>query len=295
MTSKPIQTKGPSPQANEIAPGLYLVATPIGNLRDITLRALDVLKAADCVACEDTRVSAKLFQAYGISAQTMVYNDHNALRQIDVILKKLDQDERVALVSDAGTPLVSDPGYKLVRAAVREGHKVYSVPGPSAVLSALQVSGLPTDAFCFIGFLPPKKNARQKHLKEWVSAQGSLVAFETAGRLQDGLEDILAVLGDREIAIVREITKIHEEARRASVSSLIAYYKEAGDPKGEIVLVIAPPTPETMVDANVEDLLREALGRMSVRDAAEHVATMTGQKRRAVYDLALALSKEDAD
>ncbi len=218
------------PERSKLGPGLYLVATPIGNLRDVTLRALDVLAAADAVACEDTRVTGKLLRAHGIRAALVAYHDHNAERVRPRLLARLEAGERLALVSDAGTPLVSDPGYKLVRAAIQSGIAVTPVPGPSAAISALVMSGLPTDRFFFAGFLPPRAAARRRALAELAEVPGSLVFFEQPRRLAQSLADMGGALGDREAAVLREITKLYEEARRGTLSTLAAHYGAAGPP-----------------------------------------------------------------
>lgn len=271
------------------APGLYLVATPIGNLGDITLRALDVLSAADLVVCEDTRVTGKLLAHFGLKKPLLPYNDHNADKQRSSILGKLSQGAIVAFVSDAGTPLVSDPGFKLVRACAQESIVVTAVPGASAVLSALQVSALPTDAFCFAGFLPAKDGARKTFLHQWKNVPASLVFFETAPRLEKSLKSILDVLGDREIAVTRELTKMFEEVQRMKVSKAIEFY-ESRDVKGEIVLVIAPPAEQDASQDDVESLLRAALEKMSVKDAAAFVAERTGRKKKDIYAMALKIA-----
>ncbi|MCB1532962.1 MAG: 16S rRNA (cytidine(1402)-2'-O)-methyltransferase [Alphaproteobacteria bacterium] len=272
--------------------GLYLVATPIGNLRDISIRALDTLAAVDLIACEDTRVSKKLFSYYGLKKDLLSYNDHSSEEQRAKILSAVAGGKAVALVSDAGTPLVSDPGYKLVRAALEQGVSVTAIPGANAPLSALQLSGLPSDKFSFIGFLPPKAGAREKMLREWRGGPGTLIAFETAPRLLDTLGSIHAVLGDRNVAVVREITKLYEESRRASVAELITHYKAKGPPKGEIVLVIGPGE-VSFDDADIDAQLREALKNMSTKDAAAFVAEITGRPKKDLYQRALDISKND--
>lgn len=271
--------------------GLYLVATPIGNLRDMTLRAQDVLGEADLIVCEDTRVTGKLLEAYGIKAKMMSYNDHNAPKQRSAILEALGAGQAVAMVSDAGTPLVSDPGYKLVRDCLDLGFAVMPVPGPSAVLSALQLSGLPSDQFSFLGFMPPKSGARKKMLAQWKNVPTTLVMFETGPRLSASLKDMQDVLGDRPAAVVREITKIYEESRRGTLSELLAYYEE-GAPKGEIVTVIGSPLEETVSDDILETQLRTALQSMSVKDAAAFVAEAAGQPKKKLYEMALRLDKK---
>lgn len=273
----------------DLQPGLYLVATPIGNLRDITLRALDVLGAADLVVCEDTRVTAKLFHAYGLQKKTISYNDHNADKQRGPLLEKLGNGAKVALVSDAGTPLVSDPGYKLVRDALDLGIPVVPVPGPSAPLAALQLSGLPTDRFVFTGFCPPKREARKKFLQEWAAVKATLLIFETGPRLPDSLRDMADIFSaDRPAAVVREITKKFEESRRGTISELAAWYAD-NEALGEIVVVIGPAESKVASDADIETQLKKALETMSVRDAAAFVAAATGEPKKRVYEMALHL------
>lgn len=275
--------------------GLYLVATPIGNLRDISLRALDVLGAADVLLCEDTRMTRKLLGALGVDAPKMLaYNDHSddALRA--KVMGMFEGGKVVALVSDAGMPLVSDPGYKLVRSCVEEGYYVTSLPGASAPLLALQLSGFPSDKFCFIGFLPPKSGARQKLLQDWKFVPGTLIAFETAPRLLNALEDIALVMGDgRGVAVARELTKFYEEIKRGTVRALIEMYRSDGLPKGEIVLVIGPPEAENLSEGDVEARLKSALALMKTKEAAAFVAQETGWSRKDVYEMALRLSKKD--
>jgi 16S rRNA (cytidine1402-2'-O)-methyltransferase len=274
-----------------LAPGLYLVATPIGNLRDITLRALDAFNAADMVVCEDTRVTAKLMNAYGLKKKLAVYNDHSDERQRAGLLQALAEGKRIALVSDAGTPLVSDPGYKLVRDALEQGHNVTALPGANAPLTALQLSGLPSDAFSFIGFLPPKTEARKKKLREWVAVPGTLIAFETGPRLTASLEAMLEVMGDRPAAVVRELTKLYEESRRGLLSELIAIYQENGPPKGEIVVVIGHGG-NVMEQQDVDLMLEQAMADMSLRDAVNHVTKATGRAKKDVYARALEMANK---
>jgi 16S rRNA (cytidine1402-2'-O)-methyltransferase len=282
----------PDRDKKSVTGGLYITATPIGNMRDITLRALDVLAAADLIVCEDTRVSGKLLSYYGLSKKLVPYNDHNADRQRVPILQALAEGQVVALISDAGMPLINDPGFKLVRDALEAGFAVTSLPGANAPLTALQLSGLPSDQFCFLGYLPPKTAGRKKALQEWSATQASLIAFETAPRLIESLEDILEVLGDREIAVTRELTKLYEEIKRGPVSELIAHYKKQGAPKGEIVLVIGPGNGAVSDDASVEKALRTALKTMKPSEAASSVAKATGRKRKELYTLALEIGDE---
>lgn len=278
--------KGGKPPA-----GLYVVATPIGNMGDVSLRALDVLSGVDGVLCEDTRVSGKLLKYFGIEKPLGVYNDHSKDQDRAKIVARVQSGEALALISDAGMPLVSDPGYKLVAAIQDAGLNVTSVPGANAPLAALQLSGMPSDAFSFIGFLPSKSVARVKHLKAWAHVPGTLIAFETAPRLEAALADIEAALGAREVAVVREITKMYEEVRRDDVAALVAHYKEAGAPKGEIVLVIGPGDVREYSDKEIEGMLKEALASMGTKAAAEHVAAATGRTKKDLYNMALKVGK----
>jgi 16S rRNA (cytidine1402-2'-O)-methyltransferase len=285
---------GTSFEAGSLPGGLYLVATPIGNLGDISLRALATLAAADLIVCEDTRVTRKLIDHYGIVAPLMAYHDHNAAVARPKILARLAEDAAVALVSDAGTPLVSDPGYKLVRAAQDAGHRVSALPGASAVLTALSVAGLPTDRFLFEGFLPPKQTARRARLAALARIPATLIVFETGPRLAAALADLADTLGAREAAICRELTKLYEEVRRGDLASLAQHYAAADAPRGEIVIVVAPPAAEADQpgEAALDDMLRAALARASVKDAVSEVASVTGRPRREVYQHALALTKD---
>jgi 16S rRNA (cytidine1402-2'-O)-methyltransferase len=275
-----------------LQPGLYLVATPIGNLRDITLRALDVLQAAGLVVCEDTRVTGKLLSSFGLKKKLLPYNDHNAPRQRVKVLEAIAEGNAVAMVSDAGMPLVSDPGYKLVRECIDRGYAVTTVPGANAPLAALQLSGLPSDRFVFLGFLPPKSQARKKALAEWARTPATLILFETGPRLPESLADMASVLGARPAAVVREITKMFEEARRASLPDLAAHYEAQGQPKGEIVVVIGPPAEEQADEKTLAHQLRYALQTMSVRDAAAFVAEASGRPKKEVYEMALEITGE---
>ncbi|HEX3972615.1 MAG TPA: 16S rRNA (cytidine(1402)-2'-O)-methyltransferase [Stellaceae bacterium] len=272
--------------------GLYVVATPIGNLRDITLRALDVLAAADVVACEDTRVTEKLMSRYGLAGSRLPYHEHNAERMRPLLLEKLKAGAVVALVSDAGTPLISDPGFKLVRAAIAEGIAVTTLPGPSAALAALVLSGLPSDRFFFQGFLPPKETARRRVLGEIAPLQATLIIYETGPRLAATLADMADVLGARPVAVARELTKLYEELRRGSLRELAAHYAEAGGPKGEIVIVVGgadeAAARAAISDDDIDAALETALATMSVKDASTAVADATGRPRRDVYQRALA-------
>lgn len=270
---------------------LALVATPIGNLGDITPRALDWLRAADVIACEDSRVSGRLLQHYGIDKKLLAYHDHNADEVRPLLLQRLLQGERIALISDAGTPLISDPGYKLVRAAADAGIKVTALPGPSAPVMALILSGLPTDRFMFAGFLPAKSAARRQVAAELLAVPASLIFFETAPRLAESLADLAAILGNRPAAVARELTKLYEEIRRGPLNELAAHYRDKGAPRGEIVLVIAPPSGDTAAAFDLDAALLAALTRMSVKDAAASVAAVSGLQRRLVYARALELAQ----
>jgi 16S rRNA (cytidine1402-2'-O)-methyltransferase len=284
---------GQSVIARPLPAGLHLVATPIGNLRDVTIRALEVLAGADLIACEDTRVSRKLLDHYGIATPLTPYHDHNAAEARPKLLARLAEGAAVALISDAGTPLISDPGYKLVRAAHAAGASITAAPGASAVLAALTLSALPTDRFLFEGFLPAKDGQRQSRIAELKRVPATLVLFETGPRLASALADLAAGLGDREAAICRELTKLHEEVRRGDLASLAREIAAAGEPRGEIVIVIAPPAPEGELAADdLDALLREALDRLSVKEAVAEIAAVTGGSRRAIYQRALTLAKE---
>jgi 16S rRNA (cytidine1402-2'-O)-methyltransferase len=275
------------------APGLHIVATPIGNLGDITLRALATLAGADLIACEDTRVTRKLLDRYAIATPLTPYHDHNATAARPRLLQRLAEGAAIALVSDAGTPLVSDPGYKLVRAVQEAGYSVTSLPGPSAPLAALAVAGLPTDQFFFAGFLPPKQTARRARIAELARIPATLVFFETGPRVAATLADLAAGLGSREAALCRELTKLHEEVRRGDLETLARTYAAGGELRGEIVLVIAPPAAQEQPSADdAETLLRQALARVSLKDAVGEVALATGLSRRDLYQRALALAKE---
>jgi 16S rRNA (cytidine1402-2'-O)-methyltransferase len=283
---------GQTMTADKLTPGLHIVATPIGNLGDVTLRALETLAGADLIACEDTRVTRKLLDRYAITTPLTPYHDHNAAEARPMLLRRLAEGAAIALVSDAGTPLVSDPGFKLVRAVQDEGHAVTALPGASALLAALTVAGLPTDQFFFAGFLPPKQATRRARIAELGRIPGTLVLFETGPRIGATLADLAAGLGPREAALCRELTKLHEETRRGDLGSLAQEYAEK-EPRGEIVVVIAPPQAPPQPSAGDTDaLLQSALLRLSLKDAVSEVAEATGLPRRDVYQRALALVKD---
>lgn len=282
--------------APKLAAGLYLVATPIGNLGDITLRALQTLAAADLIACEDTRVSRKLLDHFGIATATTAYHDHNAAAARPALLKRINEGAAVALISDAGTPAISDPGYKLVREAREQGLSVTALPGASSVLAALVASGLPTDRFLFEGFLPAKVMQRRARIAEIARVPASLVLFESGPRIGATLADLAGGLGDREAAICRELTKLHEEIRRAPLPALADHYAGEAETRGEFVIVVAPPSETEAPDADdVDALIRAALARVSVKDAVVEIVAATGLPRRDIYQRALELAKERSD
>lgn len=277
---------------SSLVPALYVVATPIGNAADITLRALSVLREVDVIACEDSRVTAKLLARHDIRTKLMPYHEHNAARMRPRILTRLASGERIALVSDAGTPLVSDPGYKLVRDCIAANISVVPLPGPSAPLAALVLSGLPSDRFLFAGFLPSKALARRKSLMELAQVPATLLFFESAQRLPESLADMADVLGDRPAAVAREITKLFEECRRGSLRELAAHYQDAGPPKGEVVVICGGATEarQTELGESLDRQLQAALGHLSLKDAVAAVASATGQPRKQVYARALGLT-----
>lgn len=270
---------------------LYVVATPIGNLGDLSTRALETLKAVNVIACEDTRVTGGLLHRFNVPTPMMAYHDHNAERMRPQILQRLAAGESIALVSDAGTPLISDPGYKLVKDCAEENIQVVPVPGPSAPMAALMASGLPTDNFYFGGFLPTKSKARRETLSTVATLKATLVYFESPHRVDATLADMCAVFGDREAVVGRELTKLHEEFKRGTLSALADAFSQTTT-KGEIVILVsgAPDTIEGPA-FDVESALRDALKTMSLRDAADVVAKSSGTPRREVYAKALALSK----
>ena len=291
--SKTFSVSGRVLDAPRLVPALYLVATPIGNLSDITLRALETLAGADLIACEDTRITHRLTERYAISAQLTPYHEHNAAIARPKILGKLARGASVALVSDAGTPLISDPGFKLVREACAAGHSVIAVPGPSSVLTALSVAALPTDRFFFEGFLPPKQTARRTRLAELARIDATLVVFESGNRVQGTLADLAEIMGDRTAAICRELTKLHEEVTRAPIAELAAGADRL-ETRGEFVLVIGPPAAgaKVMAEDELDDVLRSSLKQGSVKDAVAHAVEISGRPRREVYARALELAKQ---
>lgn len=277
-----------------LASGLYIVATPIGNLGDITLRALDVLARAGCIACEDTRITSRLLAHYTIRTLMLAYHEHNAARVRPLLIERLKAGESVALVSDAGTPLVSDPGFRLVVDSIAAGITVYPLPGPSSVLAALAVAGLPTDRFLFAGFPPPRAAGRRRVYADLAGVPATLVFLESPRRLAESLADMADVFGDRPAAVARELTKLYEETRRDCLTQLAAHYAEAGPPKGEVTLVVGPPDAKPLVAADDLDIrLRAALAEHSPSEAARRVAVETGLRRREVYARAMQLAGKD--
>lgn len=285
---------GLAAEAEPLAPGLHIVATPIGNLKDVSFRALSTLAAAHAILAEDTRVTRTLLAHYGITTPLVVYNEHTAPVIRARMLARLEAGEALALVSDAGTPLVSDPGYKLVEVAIGSGISVTGVPGPSAVMAALVVAGLPTDRFFFEGFLPPRSAARRARLETLAAIPGTLVLFESPRRLPALLEDAAAVLGARPAAVARELTKLFETVRRGTLPELAATFAEEGPPRGEIVVLIGPPDDAArpdIHDAGIDGQIKAALASHSIKDAAALVADAAGLPKREVYARALALAR----
>jgi 16S rRNA (cytidine1402-2'-O)-methyltransferase len=281
-----------SGDAAELAPGLYVTATPIGNARDITLRALDVLAGCDAIAAEDTRVTAKLLAIHNIARPLTAYNDHNGARERPKLLARLKHGAKIALVSDAGTPLVSDPGYKLVREALAEGIPVHAVPGASATLTALALAGLPTDRFLFAGFLPAKAGERGSVLEELKGVRATLIFFESAQRLGESLAQMADVLGDRAVAVTRELTKLHEEVRRGTLAILAAQYAGESPPKGEVTVLVGPPSGAAADFGRIDALLAQALPFMPVKAAAELIALALDVPRKMVYERALEQNRD---
>jgi 16S rRNA (cytidine1402-2'-O)-methyltransferase len=278
----------------DLEPGLYVVSTPIGNLRDVTLRALDTLASVDTVCAEDTRVAAKLLSAFGVSARLRPYHDHNGAHARPQLLNELQTGARIALISDAGTPLVSDPGFKLVREAAGLGIRVIAIPGASAPLAALASSGLPTDRFTFAGFPPPKSVARKRFLGELKDTGGTLVFFEGQSRLAASLADMAETLGAREGVVARELTKKFEEIRRGTLAELAAHYAAAGPPRGEIVVLVGPGTGADAPEAGALDAAILAAGdERPLKEIASEIAERLGLKRREVYERALELRDTD--
>jgi 16S rRNA (cytidine1402-2'-O)-methyltransferase len=284
---------GPERARLSLEPGLYVVSTPIGNLSDVTHRAAATLSAVSLILAEDTRVTRKLLSALGITGRLASYHDHSGPEAGARALDLIAAGEAVALVSDAGTPLVSDPGYRLVQEAIARGLKVIPVPGASAPIAALSASGLPSDRFLFAGFLPVKAGARASALGALKAVPATLLFFETGPRLAESLAAMAKVLGDRPAVVAREITKLFEEFRRGSLSALAAHYQEAGAPKGEIVVVVGPPGPAEPPDAaDVDEALLAAIATLGVKAGAKAVAAQFGLSAQALYARALQLKDE---
>ena len=273
--------------------GLYIIPTPIGNLRDITLRAIDILASANIVACEDTRVTRRLLDAYNLHPRMIAYHEHNASKQRPRILEKLARGNVVCLVSDSGTPLISDPGYKLVQAATQAGYYVSVLPGASAVLTGILASGLPTDRFLFAGFPPPRAHARRRFFTEFVSCPASLIFFESPKRLTASIEDMWNVFGDRPAAVARELTKRFEEINNSSLSRLAKELKNKSSLKGEIVVTIGRPLQQIVTHMQVDKALIAELKNTGVKEASSAVSKALSLPRRSVYQRALALKKRE--
>jgi 16S rRNA (cytidine1402-2'-O)-methyltransferase len=286
-------TEPPSPSPLE--PGLYITATPIGNARDLTLRALDVLRQCDAIAAEDTRVTARLLAIHAISRPLLSYSEHTAAHTRPRILKRLAEGARIALVSDAGTPLVSDPGYRLVDEALAAGIAVHAIPGASAALAGLVVSGLPTDRFHFAGFLPPASTARRTALQQLKPLRATLLFFEAPQRLAESIRDMFEVLGPRRAAVARELTKLHEEVRRDTLERLAESYDQSGAPRGEVTVLVECAPPDLPDLSRADRLLENALHFMPVRAASDLVAEALNISRRTVYARALALRKDSRE
>lgn len=263
---------------------------------DITFRAVGVLQQVDLIACEDTRVTGKLLKHFGIKTDMVIYNDHNGAKVRPQVLAAINAGKSIALVSDAGTPLISDPGYKLVAACADKGMKVIPVPGASALLAGLVTAALPTDRVMFAGFLPPKQKARKRSLSYLAQVNATIVFYETGPRLGLTLNDMAEHLGPRPAVVARELTKLYEEVRRGTLEELVSLYEEGSQIKGEIVIVVGPPLKtESMTTAEIDTALKDALNTLSVRDAALAVAETSGQPRRQLYARALTLKTADAD
>ena len=282
-------------EAAALTPGLYLVATPIGAARDITLRALDVLNSADMLAAEDTRVLRHLMDIHGIplrGRRILAYHDHNGDRARPALLAALARQESVAYCSDAGTPLVADPGYRLALDAAQAGARVHALPGPSSALAALSLAGLPSDRFMFLGFPPSTQAARQTWLRRWLAVDSTLILFESPRRVNRTLADLCEIDPNRTVVVARELTKKFEEVIRGTAAALAADPRMA-ELKGEVVMVLDRPAEAVMDEDRLRAVLAEHLGRMSVKDAAREAATQLGLPRRDVYQLALSMAQDD--
>jgi 16S rRNA (cytidine1402-2'-O)-methyltransferase len=311
MRAKPTSPQGPSPQderprtftvgqstvtVSRASAGLHLVATPIGNLGDITLRALETLAGCDVIACEDSRVTRRLTDKFAIATPLTPYHEHNAQAARPKLLQRLAEGAAIALVSDAGTPLISDPGFKLVREATEAGYAITPVPGPSAVLAALTTAGLPTDRFYFDGFLPAKEGARRTRIRELAAIDATLVLFEGGSRIADSLTDLAAAMGERDGAVCRELTKLHEEVRRAPLRVLAADAARL-ETRGEFVIVVGPPAADAqqMSADELDTVLTTTMKTESLKDAVAHAVELSGRPKREVYARALELAKRTGD
>lgn len=280
----------PSPQSGELG----IVSTPIGNLGDITLRAVQFLQSADLILAEDTRHSRQLLNAHNIAKPLVPYHEHNGAEMRPKVLVWLGEGKRLALISDAGAPTISDPGFKLVRDCAAAGFRITPLPGPSAPIAALTASGLPSDRFAFIGFLPAKPPARREEILRWARWPATLICFEAPQRLVDSLADLAQALGPRQAVIAREMTKMYEHFERGALAHLAAWARAQSDIRGEITLIIGPPDPDPAAsdEASIDLLLRDSLPRLSLKDAVQEVAIITGAPRKQIYDRALSIRDE---
>lgn len=282
------------PSQSLIEPGLYIIASPIGNLGDITLRAIETLKSSNLIACEDTRITRRLLSHYNINIPTTAYHEHNANTALPRLIKRLKNNEIVSLISDAGTPLISDPGYRLVQAAIAEDILITTTPGPVAAIAALTLSGLPTDSFFFAGFLPPKQTAKKNRIYQLANVPSTLIFYESPRRLSQTLKEMANIYGNRPAALVREISKKFEEVRRGTIRELSNELNALGQPRGEIVLLIGPPTPEKIINnSEIDAELIKALAEMSLRDAVEKISLSFGMPKRQIYRRALEITSLD--
>lgn len=277
---------------SQLKPGLTLLATPIGNSRDVTLRTLDALRDADVIACEDTRMARRLMDLHGISLGSrplIAYHEHNAAQAAPRLMELIEGGARVVYLSDAGTPIVADPGYRLAKTVIEAGEPLSATPGPCAAIMALTLSGLPSDRFTFGGFSPNRSGQRQNFFRDFERAPGTLIFYESPRRLAVSLKDMETVFGSRDAAVARELSKAFEEVRRGSLTELAAHYSEAGAPKGEVVVLVGPADDTPPSAETLDDALRDALAEMSVKDAAKMVSEALGLPRKQVYERALAL------
>lgn len=283
----------PTGEIPDLQGGIYIIATPLGNLKDITLRALEILSSVDLILCEDTRASRKLLTHYGVSAPLKAFHDYNETKMIPSLLAQVQAGKRLALISDAGTPLISDPGYKLVKAALTAELFMTGLPGPSAVINALILSGLPTHRFFFAGFLAAKSAARLKELDSLKKIPGTLIFYESPQRLKETLQDLHSCFSTREIVVVREMTKKFEEIIRGSLREVTDYFQKK-PPRGEIVLLVAPPSEEENLwdEKTLEKGLRTALKTLSLKDAVQKISLLSGISRKVVYEKALKIQEK---